>query len=181
MTRYRRAFAEGGTFFFTINTYQRQKILTHPGTLAALREATEKVRTARPFEIDAWVVLPDHMHLAMTLPNGDMDYSTRLSIIKRLTSQKASHLVGVAQTASSLRRKESGFWQRRFWEHQIRDDNDFEKHIDYAHYNQVKHGYVKSVKDWPHSTFHRHVAMGHYPENWGDGLAIGEGDFCEVD
>jgi putative transposase len=109
MTRYRRAFAEGGTFFFTINTYQRQKILTHPDALAALREAMERVRIERPFEIDAWVVLPDHMHLIMTLPEGDTDYSTRLSIIKRLTSQKALHLVGIAQSASSLRRKESGF------------------------------------------------------------------------
>lgn len=181
MTRYRRALAEGGTFFFTINAYKRQKILTHPNALAALREATEKVRAERPFEIDAWVVLPDHMHMVMTLPDGDTDYSTRLSIIKRLTSRKASHLVGVTQTASSSRRKESGFWQRRFWEHQIRDDLDFEKHMNYAHYNPVKHGYVKSAKDWPHSTFHRHVALGHYQENWGDVSAIQKGDFGEVD
>jgi putative transposase len=117
----------------------------------------------------------------MTLPEGDTDYSTRLSIIKRLTSQKAAHLVGVSQSASSLRRKESGFWQRRFWEHQIRDDKDFEMHVNYAHYNPVKHGYVKSVKDWPQSTFHRHVALGHYPENWGGNSAMQEGDFGEAD
>jgi putative transposase len=180
MTRYRRAFAKGGTFFFTINTYQRQKILTHPDALAALREAIVRVRIDRPFDIVAWVVLPDHMDLVMTLPEGDTDYSTRLSIIKRLTSQKLAHLVDVGQSASSLRRKESGFWQRRFWEHQIRDDKDFEKHIDYTHYNPVKHGYVKAVKDWPHSTFHRHVALGHYPENWGDVSAMQQGDFGEL-
>ena len=129
-----------------------------------LREAVRRARAARPFRIDAWVVLPDHMHCVWTLPEGDSDYSTRWRDIKRRFSKslpKAEIL-----NASRARRGERGIWQRRFWEHTIINEADYSAHIDYVHLNPVKHGLVTRAIDWPYSSFHRYVAAGMYSENW---------------
>ena len=120
------------------------------------------MRVARPFVIDAWVLLPDHLHCLWTLPDGDADFSTRWMMIKRAVSLACREDYRRADwvTASKLKHRESTIWQRRFWEHQIRDENDFARHVDYIHFNPVKHGHGQRAVDWPHSTFHRYVRDG---------------------
>ena len=174
MSHYRRAIVPGGTFFFTVVTYRRQPILCDAPIRAALRDAIGKVRRSKPFAIDAWVLMPDHLHCVWTLPPGDHDFSGRWSLIKRGVSRaigrqyRRPELLG----ASKLKHRESTIWQRRFWEHRIRDDEDMRRHIDYLHFNPVKHGLVANVADWPHSTFHRFDANGIYPVNWAGGNDI---------
>lgn len=168
MSEYRRANTKGGTYFFTVVTHRRQKILLDDHVRHALREGIEKTRIAFPFQINAWVLLPDHLHCIWTLPEGDADFAKRWGMIKRHVSQSCAHLVkGDEQPASSkLKRNESNFWQRRYWEHKIRDEADLARHLDYIHWNPLKHGLVDTVQHWPYSTFHRFVAEGVYPENW---------------
>jgi len=179
MSRYRRARAAGATYFFTVVTYQRQPILTHADTLRALRRVLREVKTSRPFLLDAFVLLPDHLHTVLTLPPGDADYAIRLSLIKRHVAQSARHLIVSPQTPSRVKRRELGFWQRRFWEHQIRDDRDYARHVEYVHYNPVKHRLVARALDWPYSTFHRYMRAGVYPPDWAGGGWADEGDFGE--
>jgi putative transposase len=141
-----------------------------------LRAVIKGVRAKHPFEIDAWVVLPDHLHALWTLPAGDADYPTRWALIKAGFSRG---LLRHEPIAGSRRKKgERGIWQRRYWEHMIRDDRDLEAHTNYIHYNPVKHGYVRRVVDWPFSTFHRGVARGTYPPDWAEApseaLSVGE-------
>lgn len=169
MSRYRRSKIAGATFFFTVNTYLRRRTLTHPEVRAALREAIQHVRETFPFTIDAWVLMPDHLHAIWTLPRGDTSFGKRWGIIKSRVSRRCGHLLNsnIVQSESRIRRRELDFWQRRFWERQIRDDRDFERCVDYIHYNPVKHKLVDRVKEWPYSTFHRFVSRGIYPENWG--------------
>lgn len=124
MSRYRRARVEGATYFFTVVTYRRQPILTHADTLRALRQSLREVKTSRPVHLDALVLLPDHFHVVLTLPPEDADYAIRLSLIKRHIAQSARHLTKAPQTLSRVKRRKLGFWQRRFWEHRIRDDTD---------------------------------------------------------
>ena len=123
-----------------------------------------RVRETRPFTIDAWVLLPDHLHCIWTLPPGDADYSTRWNRIKRRMSLdcSADYKRDELLTASKRNHRESTLWQRRFREHQIRDEMDFMQHVDYLHYNPVKHGLCQRLADWPHSTFHRYVTQGVY-------------------
>lgn len=168
MSEYRRANIKGGTYFFTVNTHRRQKILLDDQVRKALREGIEKTRITFPFQILAWVLLPDHLHCIWTLPKGDADFAKRWGTIKRHVSQRCSHrFKGSEQLSESrLKRNESSFWQRRYWEHQIRDETDLARHVDYIHWNPLKHGLVDQVSDWPYSTFHRYVAEGVYPENW---------------
>jgi putative transposase len=175
MSRYRRSRAPGTTYFFTVNTYRRQRISTHPEVPATLRTALREVRNQYPFCIDALAVLPDHLHALWTLPPGDANYAIRWSLVKRQVSQSARHLIVQAQSASQSKRREIGFWERRYWEYQIRDDADFARHVDYVHYNPVKYGLVEHVRDWPYSTFHRHVRLGTYPIGWAGGDAIAAG------
>ncbi|MEJ2567206.1 MAG: transposase [Gammaproteobacteria bacterium] len=180
MPRYRRSHVPGTTYFFTVNTYRRQHLLTHPEVLATLRTAFRTVRTQYPFRIDTLVALPDHLHTLWTRPPGDADYAVRWSLIKRQVSQSTRHLVVQAQTTSRINRREIGFSQRRYWEHLIRDDADFERHVDYVHYNPVKHKLVEQVRDWPYSTFHRYVRLGLCPKDWAGGdIVATEGDFGE--
>jgi putative transposase len=129
-----------------------------------LRDAVRTVRRARPFVIDAWVVLPDHLHCVWTLPPGDDDFWTRWRVIKTIFARS----LAVNERRSEARKRycERGIWQRRFWEHSIRDDEDFAAHVDYVHFNPVKHGYVGHVAEWPHSTFKACVRRGLYPEGW---------------
>ena len=134
----------------------------------ALRTAIETVRSTRPFTIDAWVLLPDHLHCIWTLPEGDADFSTRWMMIKRSVSLACREIYHRADwmTTSKSKHRESTIWQRRFWEHQIRDEDDLVRHVDYIHFNPVKHGNVQRVGDWPYSTFHRYVHDGIYPSDW---------------
>jgi len=141
--------------------------------MTALRDAFELVMQKRPFEIDAAVVLPDHMHCIWTLPDGDIDYSARWSIIKRTFTQGVRQAVRTAHpTVSRLKRREGAIWQRRFWEHQIRDERDYQMHCDYIHYNPVKHGLTCAPNDWKHSSFKKFVSAGYYEDDWGQGCDI---------
>lgn len=163
MPDYRRHRLPGGTYFFTVNLLERKSdLLTRHIDL--LRESVRRVREARPFHIDAWVVLPDHMHCIWTLPPGDADYSARWKAIKI----RFSKMLPVVEYRSKVRiaKGERGIWQRRFWEHTIRDDRDYAAHMDYVHINPLKHGLVQRVDDWPYSSFHRLVEAGVYPEDW---------------
>jgi putative transposase len=169
MTAYRRYRVSGGTYFFTANLAERdRRLLTEH--IGALRDAFRRVRAAHPFRIEAVVVLPDHLHTLWTLPAGDHDFSLRWRQLKSAFSRAVE--TGEHLSASRARKRERGIWQRRFWEHVIRDEEDFSRHVDYIHYNPVKHGYVKSVAEWPYSSFHRHVEWGVYPADWaGAGVA----------
>ena len=142
----------------------------------ALREAVRKTKQERPFRINAWVVLPEHMHIMLTLPAGDADFSSRIRAIKIRFNRATPATERRSETR--VNNGERGIWQRRFWEHLIRDERDFEKHFDYVHYNPVKHGHSTNVADWPYSTFHRCVDSGLYPRDWAGGdvtdLEIGE-------
>lgn len=166
MSTFRRATVPGATYFFTVNTYRRQKILTEASVYLALKQSIRAAMIERPFTIDAFVLLPDHLHCIWTLPPGDADYASRWNVIKRGTSRKVRDLIKAPLTASRHRRGELGLWQRRFWEHQIRDERDFEKHANYIHWNPVKHGYVRKACDWPYSSFYRFVEQGIYPVDW---------------
>ncbi len=168
MSNYRRARAAGGCYFFTVVTYRRQELLLIPDHLAVLRSVVKHVRAELPFAIEAWIVLPDHIHCIWTLPPGDRDFSKRWGLIKvGFTKRVAAEACQNASTPSRFLRHEGNIWQRRFWEHQIRDEEDFRLHMDYVHYNPVKHGFVAQVREWPHSTFHRCVRDGLYPADWG--------------
>jgi putative transposase len=163
MTNYRRVWRPGGTYFFTVNLLQRRgnDLLTRE--IRLLRDVVADVRRRHPFRIHAWVVLPDH-HCVIALPPGDCDFPTRWRLIKMDFSK------GVPATKRRsvvrVRRRERGIWQRRYWEHLIRDAADFRAHMDYVHINPVKHCLVTRIVDWPYSTFHRLVVQGVYPANW---------------
>ena len=175
MSDYRRYRVQGGTYFFTINLLNRHSDLLIR-YIEALRDSVRRTRAERPFHIDALVVLPEHIHCVMTLPPGDDDFSNRIKAIKI----RFVRAVEPDEWRSSVRaaKGERGIWQRRFWEHVIRDDDDFARHLDYVHFNPVKHGYVTSVAQWPYSTFHHWVAAGVYPKDWAGGeiadIATGE-------
>ena len=165
--RYRRPQLKGGTFFFTVVTHERRPFLCEPRNIAVLRESFRKVMTAHPFTIDAIVIMPDHIHALWTLPAEDGDFSRRWSLIKSGFTRSCDDMCKGVLTASRIARKQQAVWQHRFWEHQIRDEEDFARHADYIHFNPVKHGYVKTPADWPHSSFHRFLRQGKYPVNWG--------------
>jgi len=175
MVMYRRNLIAGGTYFFTATLFDRtSRDLTD--NIEALRAAFRATRKAQPFLIDAIVVLPNHLHIVMTLPEGDAGFSSRLSIIKRRFTDS------LVKSGRQLPRHPNGeyaLWQRRFWEHTIRDDKDFERHVDYIHFNPVKHGLVSRVSDWPHSSFHQYVRRGILPEDWGGDVSQRSGDFGE--
>ena len=164
MLNYRRNYVSGGSYFFTVNLLERNKSLL-VDHIKELRAAINNTRKQKPFEIEAWVILPDHMHAIWTLPENDSNYSGRWREIKKAFSKslaKEEYLSPIR-----IKRNERGIWQHRFWEHTIRDENDFQRHMNYIHYNPVKHGLVTTVKDWPYSTFHRCVKQGIYPKDWG--------------
>jgi putative transposase len=175
MVHYRRNFVAGGTYFFTATLADRRSsVLTD--RVADLRAAITQVRRQHPFVVDAIVVLPDHLHVVMTLPDGDADFPTRWQLIKRRFTgavAKAGHPI------ARHRNGELALWQRRFWEHTIRDEADFERHVDYIHFNPVKHGLVARVRDWPHSSFRRYVRRGILPADWGGDLGEIRGGFGE--
>jgi putative transposase len=169
--RYRRADVAGGSYFFTVVTERRQPILTSPDTRAALREAIESVRIGRPFRIDAWVLMPDHLHTIWTLPADDADFPTRWRLIKTHVSRAcgANHFRPEFLTARRNAKACCTIWQHRYWEHLLRDEDDMRYHFDYLHCNPVKHGLVSRVADWPWSSFHGYARAGVYDADWGGG------------
>lgn len=164
MSEYRRANVPGASWFFTVNLAQRKGNSLLVDRIDLLRAAFRAVRERHPFHMDAAVILPNHLHCIMTLPEGDADFSTRWNLIKGCFSRAIG--TGERISPSRAKRGERGIWQRRFWEHLIRDQDDFNRHADYVHWNPVKHGWVSRVADWPHSTFHEFVQRGIYPLDW---------------
>ncbi len=150
--QYRRVYVEGGCYFFTLALADRKSDLLVQN-INHLRAAFKTVKQNHPFEIDAIVVLPDHLHCLWTLPRNDFDYSMRWSLIKAHFSRRITKTELIK--SSRIKRGERGIWQRRFWEHTIRDEKDFYNHIEYIHHNPVKHGYVSNAKDWPYSSIHQ--------------------------
>ena len=176
MSNYRRYRVTGGSYFFTLTLYDRRKRLLVE-YIEQLRSAMRFVQQKHPFHIDAMVVLPEHLHCILTLPVDDADYSLRWRQIKAGFSRQLPKTE--ALSASRVKKQERGIWQRRFWEHAIRDDDDFSRHVDYIYFNPVKHGLVERVIDWPYSSFHRDVQRGIYPATWGTGYVEVLGDFGE--
>ena len=168
MSHYRRANTAGGTYFFTVVSYQRKPVLCDEPIRDALRDAIKETQLKYPFTVDAWVLMPDHLHCLWTLPEGDSNYSKRWGIIKRRVSIVCGDAYNRNKCVNASKRKhrESTLWQRRFWEHQIRDQHDYNNHMDYIHYNPVKHGLCERPDLWPYSTLHRYVKDGVYPSDW---------------
>ncbi len=163
MSNYRRVWVPGGTYFFTVNLLERRRrLLTE--RIGALGEAFRTAQTARPFSMPAWVVLPDHLHCIWVLPEGDADIATRWRHVKTTFSRMMPP--GESRSARRVAKAERGIWQRRYWEHLIRDETDLRAHVDYIHINPVKHGHVARATDWPHSSFHRYVARGWLAQDW---------------
>ncbi|MCB2184062.1 MAG: transposase [Desulfobulbaceae bacterium] len=164
--QYRRDRTKGGTFFFTVVTHNRRKILCQPDNIILLRRIFKEMVTRHPFVIDAFVLLPEHLHCIWTLPDGDENFSTRWRLIKGAFTRKCSAKYKANPSLSRKNKNEQSVWQRRFWEHCIRDEDDFDRHVAYIHYNPVKHGLVSSPHEWPYSSFHRYVREGIYQLNW---------------
>jgi len=156
MSSYRRLRWPGGTYFFTVACAERQWLFREPHHVAALCDALRSVRACDPFETLALVVMPDHLHCIWRLPQGDTNFSVRWEWVKKRTA-RALHC---GTRAASV-------WQPRFWEHLIRDEADLARHVDYIHFNPVKHGLARRPGEWRYSTFRQYVACGHYPSDWG--------------
>jgi putative transposase len=167
--QYRRANTPGASYFFTLATHQRQPWLTQNDTIVALRDALQTVRIKHPFALQAYVILPDHLHCIWRMPGGDADFSTRWMLIKQHVTRQMRQL-----------HPQVKIWQDRFWEHQIRDDADFEAHCHYIHYNPVKHGHAAHPADWPHSSLPHLIAKGVYAANWGAGGLDAESSRLQV-
>lgn len=181
MSHYRRANTAGATYFFTVVTYQRRPFLCDDDVRAALRDGIIKVRERHPFQIDAWVLLPDHLHAIWTLPPGDANFALRWQQIKRHVTQQCGQRLHLPELMNDSKHKhrESTLWQRRYWEHQIRDDEDYQRHMDYVHYNPIKHGLVQRAVDWPYSSLQRYCASGVYNENWAAAVKTEDFNFGE--
>jgi putative transposase len=175
MPNYRRAFVPGGCWFFTVNLLDRRQTLLVDHVMA-LREAVAATQQIHDFEIGAFVALPDHLHAIWKLPTGDCDFSTRWRLIKTRFAKTLPR--EERRSAVRVARNERGIWQRRFWEHLIRDEADHTRHVEYCWINPLKHGLVTRVRDWPHSSFHRDVRAGLVSIDWGGEVDTG-GDFGE--
>jgi putative transposase len=160
MAHYRRNFLPGGSYFFTVNLADRRRVLL-TDHVDVLRAAFRQVRARHPFTIEAAVILPDHLHAIWTLPDGDADFATRWRLIKSGFSHRLPG--GERVSASRAAKGERGIWQRRYWEHMLRDEDDFARHLDYIHFNPVKYGHAARVRDWPYSSFPHWVRLGAYP------------------
>jgi putative transposase len=150
MSNFRRLYLPGRMYFFTVVACRRQPVFADERVRSALKHALVHVRSGMPFKIEGFVLLPDHLHTIWTLPEYDSNYSTRWRLVKTRVTQACG----------------AGIWQPRYWEHVIRDQHDFQKHLDYVHWNPVKHGLVANVRDWAWSSFHRLVEAGFYPWDW---------------
>jgi putative transposase len=177
MSQYRRWLVPGATYFFTVVTYERRRVLQSEEAVHLLGEVMREVRQSLPFQTMAMVVLPDHLHCVWSLPPADLDFSSRWKKIKRDFTVRwiAGDKTSTEVSASRRSKGELAVWQRRFWEHLVRDEGDLERCCVYIHYNPVKHGYAASPADWPWSTFPRFVQAGDYPPRMGiDGAEIAD-------
>ena len=163
--QYRRTFVPGGTYFFTVVTARRRKLFCDEETIQLVRQAFHHVNANRPFMVNAMVVLPDHLHCIWTLPVTDDDYPTRWRLIKTWVTKHYPPLCPPDSKHPRLR--ETAVWQARYWEHLIRNEEDYRQHVEYIHYNPVKHGQVLRPWDWPHSSFRQYVQERLYPKEWG--------------
>ena len=168
MPNYKRPKIAGGTYFITQVTHKREPWLCTETARQAIKQAIKKVKKKYPFTIEAFILLPDHFHCIWTLPPEDADFSMRLRLIKSQVTRHYKQQTEIKQPINESRqkRKEKNLWQRRFWEHLIRDERDFQNHCDYIHYNPVKHGLCKTPQEWKYSTIHRFIAQGIYPIDW---------------
>jgi putative transposase len=173
---YRRTDVAGATYFFTINLAERHRTLL-TDHVATLRTVMRGVKQRHPFHIDALVILPDHLHCIITLPEGDADYPLRWTLIKAGFSRRIPKTE--RRNVSRVDKGERGVWQRRYWEHMIRGARDYARHVDYIHFNPVKHGYVQRAADWPYSSIHRYIAAGTLTRDWGAGEVGEDGRFGE--
>ncbi|MGI6741010.1 MAG: REP-associated tyrosine transposase [Brevefilum sp.] len=169
MPEYRRIYTPGGIYFFTLVTYQRKKIFSQPCARSLFSDAVSHVRKYQPLTTIAHCILPDHIHLIWQMPEDNFDYSKRIGAIKRHFSIKYCEQFNIhpPQNKTMIKRREVAIWQRRFWEHSIFDENDFEHHLNYLHFNPVKHGLVDRVQDWEASSFKDFVKQGYYDLDWG--------------
>ena len=167
MPDYRRYYVKGGTYFFTVVSYRRHCLFYEESAINLLQHCFESVIAIYPFKVDAIVILPDHLHTMWTLPDNDSNFSVRWKTIKASFSRLYQDDNTESLPESLIKKKEKGIWQRRFWEHLIRDQEDFNRHCDYIHYNPVKHGLVKSPAEWKHSSFSKFVEQGFYNHDWG--------------
>ena len=159
MPNYRRVRAPGASYFFTVTLAdRRQRVLV--GNINALRRAFAQTQRELPFKINAMVVLPEHLHCIWSLPPGDADFSLRWQRIKA----RFTHACRAAEASPG--QATLPIWQERFWEHLLRDDADFERHVDYIHFNPVKHGHATSAVQWPYSSIHRYIRKGLLPQDW---------------
>jgi len=165
--RYRRAIVPGATYFFTLVTFERAPIFASAKNADLWHRAMTRIQTKRPVTVEAEVILPDHIHMIWSLPEGDANYQTRIRLAKAAFTKELAMPRGRTIANESLASKgERDVWQRRYWEHVIRDNRDFTAHVDYIHFNPVKHGFVAHPKDWPHSTFGDWVVRGEYDGGW---------------
>ena len=167
MANYRRNFLAGGSYFFTVNLADSRLTLLNDH-IDLLRAAFRQVRSRHPFTIEAAVILPDHLHAIWTLPEEDADFALRWRLIKSAFSHRLMRSERIS--TSRVSKGERGIWQRRYWEHTLRDQDDFSRHLDYIHFNPVKHGYASRAQDWPYSSLRRWVRLGAYPEDWAGDL-----------
>lgn len=167
MSDYLRTHLNGGTYFFTVVTYMRYPIFEEEISINLLKKCFQNVMKIHPFNLDAIVILPDHLHTIWTLPDSESDYSTRWNLIKGSFSRSYGGSNSRKITESMQKKGEKGIWQRRFWEHLIRNQEDFNRHCDYIHYNPVKHGLVNSPSEWEFSSFKKFVEKGIYNKDWG--------------
>lgn len=165
MPNYRRDFTEGGIYFFTV-VLQNRQIDWLTRYIREFRAAWQETAQRHPFTTIAVTILPEHFHAVLQLPENDHDYSLRMRALKSAFSRQLPQICR-NPNLSQQRKRETGIWQRRFWEHRIRDERDLEQHVFYTYYNPVKHGYVSQVKDWPYSSFHRDVRRGLFLPDWG--------------
>ena len=168
MPEYRRVNVKGGTYFFTVVTYERRPIFKHPDAIYLLKECLEVIKGMHPYDIKAIVILPDHLHTIWTLPENDSDYSKKWQMIKSSFSKLYRDKRVVRVRDSYVSKGEKGIWQRRFWEHLIKDQSNFNRLCDYIHYNPVKHGLVYSPSEYEFSSFQDFVTQGVYSSDWGN-------------
>ena len=169
MPDWRRAHVPGGSFFFTVVTDGRRPLFRDVRGAKVLGSVLRACRTRWPFTIAAIVLLPDHLHAIWSLPRGDADYAKRWAWIKKEFTKAWLAQSGRErpQSAARVRERRRGVWQAKYWEHTLEDEDDFERHFDYIHFNPVKHGYVSAPYDWKPSSFHRWVRKGVYDPDWG--------------
>ncbi len=166
--RYRRSTVPGASYFFTLITHQRKQLFSDQTNVNRWQAAVTKVQLTRPFAVEAEVVMPDDLHMIWTLPETDADYATRIRLVKTaFTKEFPTTAGGGTLSASRASKGERDVWQRRYWEHLIRDEKDFKAHLDYIHINPVKHRLVARPGDWPHSTFGIWLAREAYEPWWG--------------